>query len=373
MIITEIGPFPPYRGGIAQFSLRLHRALSASPLGPRLLPVTYRRLYPGVLFPGTSQRERGEGTDIGALPLIDSLLPWQWASTRRRLRRQAPDWFIVQWWHPFFAPALLASIPRGARCAAVCHNVMPHESFPLGRALARRFLGRMDLAVVHGAPSAEELGRLGGGPEVLRLFHPLYDQYLREGLDRDAARRRLGLDRFGPDARVVLFFGLVRPYKGVEDLLEAFPGMPDDTVLVVAGETYGDRRPLEEAAAAPETGGRLVWRDGFVPDDEVPLLFEAADVVCLPYRDATQSGVAQIALAFGRPLVLTRTGGLPELLEEGVTGTLAEPGDPASLRSALVAALRLSRTEGITLRIRRFAGRFSWSVYAGRLLEAMSR
>lgn len=367
MRLALAGPFPPWRGGIAQFTLRLEQALAGSVDTAR---ISFSRLYPGFLFPGTSQLEPGAVANLEAEVLLDSSNPLSWPGSARRTARLGARAVIAQYWHPFFAPSLALGLPppRALPRVAVCHNVLPHDRFPFAASLARAFLGSCGLLVVHGAPDADEARSVAPGARVLRLFHPVYDQYVRPDGSAAAARASLGLD---PDRRIVLFFGLVRPYKGLEDLLEAVAILGDGADLLVAGEAYSGREALHARMEKPDLAGRVRWIDRFIPDGEVDALFRAADVVALPYRSATQSGVAQIALAFRKPLVLTRTGGLPELVEEGRTGCLAEPGDPDSIAAALEAAFELAAEPGTARAVAETAARFGWDEYARRLLEAL--
>ncbi len=369
MRLALAGPFPPWRGGIAQFSLRLETALSAICETRR---VTYSYLYPPILFPGTSQLDPGATGSREDHKAADAFLhscnPLAWPGSARRIAAMSPDFTVAQYWHPFFAPALMHGLPRSVRRAAVCHNVMPHESFPLAGSLARRFLRSCGLLVVHSASDEEEAVRIAPGSRILRLFHPIYDQYVGPERSVKEARAELGLD---PDRRTVLFFGLIRPYKGLDDLLEAVAMLPDGIDLLVAGECYSGRERLLERLGREDLSGRVRWIEGFIPDSRVDAVFRSADAVALPYRSATQSGVAQIALSFRKPLVLTRTGGLPELVEEGRTGFLAEPCDPAGLASAVEKALSLAGDASSRTAIAGLARRFSWETYASSLLEAL--
>ncbi len=368
MHLALAGPYPPWRGGIAQFTMRLHDALSAR---AKVSRISYSRLYPRLLFPGSSQTDPGSTPVHEADVLLDSAMPLSWPRSRRRAAALGAEAALLEWWHPFFAPVLTAGMPpRGTlRRVAICHNVSPHEGFPLGERLTRSFLGSCSLLVVHSGPDEERAAWFSPGGRVLRLFHPVYDQYAHPFIERDEARSRLGI---APEERMLLYFGLVRPYKGLQDLLAAMPLLPPEVRLVAVGECYSGRRGIELGLSARGVAGRASWVDRFVGDDEVGLYFRAADAVVLPYRSASQSGVAQIAIAFGKPLVLTRTGGLPELVEEGVTGTLAEPGDPASLADAVSRCLAIAADPETPSRIGSLAARFGWEEYASRLLEALA-
>jgi glycosyltransferase involved in cell wall biosynthesis len=358
---------PPYRGGISEFSSRLAAQLFET--GCTVRGYSFSRLYPGPLFPGRTQYQAGSKPPVPVRRCIDSLWPGSWLRTSRSIRSFDPDFAVVAWWHPFFAPSLLGSLPRGLTAAFICHNVLPHDRFPMSGILSRRMLGRADLAVVHSSGDAETARRLRPQARVLQLFHPLYDQYLDGApAGRSEARRSLGLPESG---RLILFFGLVRPYKGLQDLIEATASLEGDTHLLVVGEPYGDPEPHRRALSRPELSGRARWIDRFVPDDEVGAYFRAADVVALPYREATQSGVGQIALAFRKVLAVTDAGGLPELVEPGVTGAVARPGDPDSLAAALRRSLELSEGSGTGEAVAGKAAEFGWDSYVSRLLEAL--
>ncbi len=363
MKICMLGPFPPLRGGIAQFSSRLARSVEQA--GHRVVRAGFRTLYPSLLFPGTTQFEPGpELPESGVLPLLRPSSPLTWPGALRSLSRAGCDACIVQWWHPFFAPCLKACTPRGIPAAVVCHNLEPHEGFPLGMRLTRSYLSGRILAV-HGEKDVEAAWSLGASG-VVRLFHPIYDQYLQNAPSREEARRTLG---FAPDRVVVLFFGLVRRYKGLDLLIRAMGMLPENTVLLAVGENYQSERELEKEAE--DLGERFVRHDRFVPDQEVGLYFRAADIVALPYRSATQSGVAQIALAFGKPMVVTDVGSLREVLEPGSTGELALTPEPACLAEALSRCAGLLGDPGLKNRVEAFSRRFSWEVYTEKLLEAL--
>lgn len=364
-----VGPFPPYRGGIAQFSGRLLETLRRTFPEDEFVPVSYRRLYPSLLFPGTSQYEPGSaGRPALSNALIDSCSPIAWIRARHHIENAGFDRLIVQWWHPFFAVSLSLSLPDRIPSAALCHNVVPHESFPLAGRLAKWFLSRMSLLVTHSGSDAREAEALKPNSRILRLYLPVYDQYVDPDVTREKAREKLG---YSESARLVLFFGLVRSYKGVQDLVRAMKLLPEDVLLLIVGESYSGRSEILDAVSSLGLSCRVRWIDRFVPDDEVPLYFSAADAVALPYRHATQSGVAQIALSFGRVLVLTDTGGLSELVDPGSTGFLAQPWCPAGLAESIASALELRKDPETSGRILRKADSFSWENYARKVMESL--
>ena len=352
MRILFQSPLPPFRGGIAQFGSRL--LLEMEELGADVLPVNFSRLYPHCLFPGKTQLEEGRTYPDGILHGYD---PVMWIRARRVLRNLKPDVVLTQWWHPFFAPCFLAGAPGGIPSAAICHNIVPHESVPLAKTLSKKFLKKQKLLAVHSKPAADNARLLG--PSVLQLFHPVYDQYLDTGLPRAEARKELGLEE---KHTALLFFGLVREYKGFDILIEACDSLPENYRIIAAGENYTGKDYSSE---------RLAWENSFIPDSRVGTWFNAADIVVLPYREASQSGIAQIALAFGKPMVATPVGGLPETIEEGRTGTIAADSSPEALAAAIEKCARFALEEKTAKAVKAKAAEFSWKVYASRLLEAL--
>ncbi len=342
MRLVSVGPAPPWRGGIAQYHWALAQALEET--GHDLKVLNFRRLYPQLLFPGTSPLDVGNG----ALPplgeqLLDPVLPWTWSRTGRVARAAAPEAVIFHWWHPFFALAYLGvmnRLPAEVPVGAVVHNVAPHEQMPGGRFLGLRFLRRCDFLVTGGQALAEVLQRLCPGARVSVVPHPPYIlPHTRELPARDEARRNLGLP---PEGAVFLFFGLVRPYKGLDVLLEALDLLPEDIpwTCVVAGEFYEPAEPFRRRLRELGLEDRVRLEDRYIPNAEVADYFAAADLVVLPYRQATQSGVAALARALRRPVLSTRCGAITETVREGIDGWLVEPGDPVALagRMGLVVA-----------------------------------
>jgi len=353
MKIVLLSPLPPYRGGIAQFGNMLLSALRKENYD--VSGINYSHLYPNFLFPGKTQFEDGHNHTDG---LLHSYLPFSWRKTRQEIRNMKPDLIISQWWHPFFAPCLTAVNPGGIRSVAVCHNIIPHESFPLAGVLSRRFFRKQDFLAVHSKQA--EVQAMATGRKVIRLFHPIYDQYLRTGLSREKARKKLGLN---PRQKALLFFGLVRNYKGLDILLEACELLPEEFRVIAAGENYTGRN---------FTSARLLWENSFIPDCDVGTWFNAADIVVLPYRRATQSGIAQIALAFRKPMVVTDKGGLAETVDPGRTGIVADQTTAESLARAIMECSALTGKEITTERITMKASEFSWTTYTHKLLETIS-
>ncbi|MDE2996386.1 MAG: glycosyltransferase [Bacteroidota bacterium] len=328
-----VGPYPPFRGGIAQFTERFHRALEQS--GQPAIGVSFRRLYPSILFPGKSQLDGGAAVRIEAPCLLDSIGPLSWRKTASALQQRRVREVVFMHWMPFFAPAY-ASVARrladaGIASSAIVHNATPHERQPFSAPLSRRFLTRCTRVVALSETVRRDLAAIGIREGVDVRHHPTYDQF-GDGMDRMKACEQLGLP---PDRRVMLFFGLVRHYKGVDILVDALSRMQSDALLIVAGEWYEDRAKVDAMIRAQGLADRVRLVDRYIPDPEVGAYFSAADVVVQPYRHATQSGVVQTAFHFGCPVVVSGVGGLPEMVEHGTEGLVVAPEDPEALAAAL--------------------------------------
>ena len=373
MKVALLGPTHPYRGGIAHYTTLLARAFAAR---HDVAMISFTRLYPGFLFPGATQFDASADAIAPPVPadrVVDSLLPWTWLRAGQRIRALAADLLIVPWWHPFFGPSLgtaaRAARPRGApgpRRVFLCHNVEPHEAAPGMRALAAYGLGAADGFLVHARSEAKRLLRYAGGRPVRVHPHPSYEVFHAAAPDRE--RARAALEARG---RTILFFGYVRPYKGLADLLAALALARPDAwdLLYVVGEFYEPRERYAEALAHPALRGKVRVVDRYVANEEVAAYVAAADVVALPYREATGSGIAQVAFGGGTPVIATRTGGLEEVVEEGVTGLLVPPGDPRALARAIERYFDENLAPRLREGVARARGRFTWEALVDALIE----
>ena len=353
-----IGPYPPFRGGIAQFTERFHKAMHEA--GEPVIGLSFRRLYPQFLFPGSSQLQDSSDPLFDAAPVVDSVGPWTWARAANRLMDAGADHAVFMHWMPFFAPAY-ASIAarlqeRGIRCSAIVHNAVPHEKQPLASTLTRRFVRQCDHIVALSETVRRDLTAMGVEVDMEVRPHPTYDQF-GPVVDRSEARKALGLD---PDAVILLFFGLVRPYKGIDILLQAMGRANAQPHLLIAGEWYQSREEAEKQISSPELASRVHFEDRYIEDERVALYFLAADAVVQPYRSATQSGVVQTAFHFGRPVLVTGVGGLPEVVRHEEDALVVAPEDP----DALARAIERIMDDGFRTRLTEGAAharnRFTW-------------
>ncbi|MGH8223399.1 MAG: glycosyltransferase [Woeseiaceae bacterium] len=362
--IAVIGVSHPYRGGIAHYSTLFVRTLRQK---HRVSFINFTRQYPKLLFPGKTQ------LDDSSEPMlepnercVDSLNPVSWLRTAAMLNQRAPDLIVIQWWHPFFAPAFGTIVRRlnpalRSRVVFLCHNVLPHEASPMQKALTRFAFGDARYFIVHSEEDSRRLQALRPAAIIAKGHHPTYAE-LGTGKPhtKQEARRALGISE---ERKTLLFFGLIRPYKGLRHLIEAMRRVSAelDCQLVVAGEFYEDKRPYLELIEKLALGQKIHVVDRYIPNEDVALFFTAADVVVLPYVSATQSGIVQIAFGLERPVISTNVGGLPEAVDHGKTGLLVEPQDPERLAAAILEYFRLEMEPRFAAEIRRQKGRFDWS------------
>jgi glycosyltransferase involved in cell wall biosynthesis len=299
--------------------------------------VSFTLQYPGFLFPGTTQLAEGDQIPEGitVTPLINSIEPFSWFKAAKYISKKQPSLVIIRYWLPFMAPCLgtiARSIKKkipGVRILAIADNVIPHENRPGDKTLTNYFVKAIDSFVVMSRSVMEDLKLFDNKKPVIMQPHPVYDIF-GEVSDKSTSRTTLGL----PDGNLVLFFGFIRYYKGLDLLLQA---MADEKVraqnirLVVAGEFYDDKKPYLDLIQKLQLNDRVILHDHYIAKNMVRHYFSAADLVVQPYRDATQSGVTQIAYHFGKPMVVTNVGGLPEIVPDGKAGML-----PKSMRILLL-------------------------------------
>jgi glycosyltransferase involved in cell wall biosynthesis len=338
--VILVGPERGARGGIAQFNSPLADALTAR--GARVGMLSFTKMYPGWTRPGRQGKApnaQGRIDDIERALLVP-WLPWTWATGARAIRRARPDIVAFQWWHPMFAPCYvtlaIAAASVGAEVTFVCHNAEPHERFPLSGVLTRAALGRSAALLVLSQGVGDTLAQRFPKRQITCLGLPPFTDFGRSDPVTEAQWRRR-IDAGG--RRIILFFGNVRSYKGLQDLIAAFPAVREEVpaVLVIAGTFLESRMEYEEQINRLAIGSDVRLFADYVPDPEVAALFSIADLVVLPYRSGSQSGIVPQAAHFGTPVVVTSVGSIAD----GVAPTnVAPPANPEALARVVVLALQ---------------------------------
>ncbi len=369
MKIVIVGTASPLRGGIAHFVSLLYTHLSVR---HDVEVVTFSRQYPSFLFPGKSQEEQGD--DAHAIPteqLVDSVNPLTWYAAARAIIRKKPDLLIFKYWLPFFGPcfgtiARLVKRATHARVLFICDNIIPHEHRPGDRLFTRYAFGPVDHFIVQSAAVERELKAFLPGADFAFVPHPVYEIF-GAAMPKEEARRRLELGA----ERVILFFGYVRKYKGLQTLLDAMPAIlrQKPVTLLAVGEFYDSEQPYREKIAQLGIDGSVRVHSDYVPNDAVATYFSAADVVVLPYLSATQSGIVQIAYQFDKPVIATDVGGLAEVVRDGMTGFIVPPNAPEALAQAVIRFYDEAKEEPFVQAVREEKKKYSWDA----LVQAIER
>jgi glycosyltransferase involved in cell wall biosynthesis len=337
MHLALVGPTYPFRGGIAHYTTMLAQNLQIH--GHQVDLCSFQSGYLRAWYPGQTDRDPStQPLRAAAQYLLHPLRPWTWLSTARWIAARKPDLAVIEWWVPFWAPPLLclavALRRSGVPVVMDCQNVLPHERHPFDQALTALTLRQANVCLVYSPAHRAELAAVVPGMPVALVPFPAYTALARTVPDRAAARKTLAL----PDGPLALFFGFVRPYKGLPVLIEAFARAVQQVPLhlVIAGEFWDDPATYLQQLAAHHLETHTTVVNRYLPDDELALYLAAADVIVMPYLAPVQSGVLALAQAFYRPVIASQVGGLQEGIRPEQTGLLVPPNDPAALAQALV-------------------------------------
>lgn len=324
--IIIIGPAHPLRGGLASFNERL--ATEFQMQGHKVSIYTFSLQYPGFLFPGTSQLSSEPAPDgLKIHVTINSVNPLNWIMVGNRISKEEPDLILVRYWLPFMGPCLgtiLRIVKKNHHTKLVClaDNIIPHEKRFGDIVFTKYFIKPVDAFITMSEKVLADLKLFAPSKPVTFVAHPLYDNFGGK-VDRSEARERLQIDK---DARIILFFGFIRKYKGLDILLDAMKVLQSSNIkLLVAGEFYEDRKLYDDQIRTLGIENSLILRTAFIPDSEVKYYLCAANVVVQPYRNATQSGVTPLAYHFEIPMIVTNVGGLPAMVPDDKAGLVAEP------------------------------------------------
>lgn len=365
--IVLLSPAHPLRGGIAASSERLAQALQAA--GHDVVIYSFSLQYPAFLFPGKTQfTDDPAPENLRIKTRLNSVNPLNWLMVGRQIARENPDQIIVRFWLPFMGPCLGTVlrvarffVRQSCRVTALVDNIIPHEKRFGDRPFAQWFLNACDDFVVMSKSVGEEIKTFLAAAEVRFSPHPIYDTY-GEAMEKTEARQQLKAPETAP---LLLFFGFIRKYKGLDLLLESLALTPSVHALV-AGECYDDWDFYQKIIDDHGLSERVhLFRD-FIPADQVRVFFSAADLVVQPYRTATQSGISQIAYHFEKPMLVTNVGGLPEIVTQGVSGYVVAPNAEA-IASAVQDFFEHHRESSMQEGVKAEKKRFSWETLVDNL------
>lgn len=336
--VIIIGPAYPLRGGLATFNQRLAKEFLDEDYDCSIYSFSLQ--YPSFLFPGTTQfssEPPPEGLKI--ISKINSINPLSWITVGNELKKLKPDIIVVRYWLPFMGPALgkilrIVHKNNHTKIIAITDNILPHEKRPGDISFTKYFLKSPDAFITMSEKVMHDLRQFEKTKPAKQVLHPLYDNF-GEIISKQEARAHLHLNQ---NETIILFFGFIRKYKGLDILLEA---MADERIrssnikLLIAGEFYGDEKPYKELIDKLHISGSLILKTNFISDSEVKYYLCAADAVVQPYRNATQSGVTPLAYHYEKPMIVSNVGGLPTLVPHEKVGLVAEP-DPTSIADAIL-------------------------------------
>jgi glycosyltransferase involved in cell wall biosynthesis len=325
--IVFLGPSYPYRGGIASFTERLAREFQSS--GFNCLLYTFSLQYPSFLFPGKTQYSKeARPADLKIKETVNSINPLNWFSVGSELKKLSPDFIIVRYWLPFMAPSfgtILRIVRQNKHTKVICiaDNIIPHERRLGDKLLTSYFNKAVDGYIVMSEQVQQDITTLGIKKPIQLLHHPLFDHF-GDPVERNTARKELGIDHQGG---LILFFGFIRNYKGLDLLLEAMadPRIKESEYkLVIAGEFYEDPVKYTNLINSYELDDQVILFNEFIPENKIRYFFSAADVLVQPYRHATQSGVTPLSMHFELPMIVTDAGGLKEMVIDKITGLIVK-------------------------------------------------
>ncbi|MCZ2393863.1 MAG: glycosyltransferase family 4 protein [Chitinophagales bacterium] len=332
MKVAILGTAYPFRGGLAAYNERMAKEMLAQ--GDQVKIYTFSLQYPAFLFPGTSQYSSLPAPkDLDIEVCVNSINPFNWIKTGLKIRKWKPDILIVKFWLPFMAPCLgtickIVRTNKHTKVIAVLDNIIPHEHRIGDKLFTQYFVNSVDGFIAMSNSVYNDINYFDNKKQRLLYPHPLYDNY-GSIIDKSEAKKQLGLDIH---TNYLLFFGLIRDYKGLDILLKAFALLKNklsNTKLIIAGDYYANKEEYEQLFDTLKIKQDLELHTQFIPDDEVNKFFCAADVVVQPYKTATQSGVTQICYHFNKPMIVTNVGGLPEIVPHNKVGLVVEPNEIA--------------------------------------------
>jgi len=334
--IILIGPAYPYRGGNALFVTHTYESLKNN-FDVKIY--NYKLLYPSFLFPGTTQFDKSK-EQVFKVPserVVNSINPFNWFKVADLLKKENADLVVFDWWHPFFgfchgAISFLIRKKYRNKILFITENVVSHEANAVDKFLTKIGLSSASKFLALSGIVEKEVQQFSKGKKVYRSELPVYDCYKQnEEANIKKLKQDLGFDE---NSLVLLFFGYVRKYKGLDILIEAFPKILSaipNTKLLIVGEFYDNPSEYFELIRKLKIEDRVKVINQFVANEEVGKYYQAADLVILPYRSATQSGILNIAYGFSKPVIVTDVGGLAEFVDESKTGFVVEPNSPDAI------------------------------------------
>ena len=367
MKIAILSSFYPYRGGIAQFNANLYNELRKT---HSVNAYNFKRQYPTILFPGKTQlvQETDSAIKVESVPILDSANPISYITSAKIIRNWNPDLLLMRYWMSYFAPSqgyVGRNQNSGTKVISILDNVIPHEERFFDKPFTKYYLNSNDGFIVLSDAVRDQLLKFKPNAKFLNTPHPVYNHFGNK-IERELALSKLKIDS---RKKVILFFGLIREYKGLDILIDAFSKLDNSYHLIIAGEAYGSFDLYETLINNSPLKENISLFNKYISDDEVPLFFSASDVCVLPYRSATQSGISAVSSHFELPLITTNVGGLKESIEKPGTGIVVDRPDSELIAKAIKSYFDDSLKDLLKTNIYRENQILSWENFANKLLN----
>jgi len=368
--ISFISVFPPYRGGISNHSNLILNELKNN---NDIHIVNFKKLYPSIFFPGKSQYD--DKCTIGHRSL-SSTNPITWMKVVSDIKSNDSELLIIKFWHPFFIPCyryIAKKIKKTTNCKVIIiyDNIFPHESFPFVKFLLKRFLVYADAHIVQSAKVERELKQILSNPIYDKVFHPIYDNY-SDSIDKEDAKLELKIQ----DSNIILFFGLIRKYKGLDLLISSMEKVFEKNSkikLLIAGECYGEKKKYISLIEKSKYSNRIYWVEEYIKDSEVNLYFSASDVVVLPYISASQSGIIPLAYNYNKPVIVSNLEGLAEVVNIGKTGYVFNSKSKNDLSIKILDFFDSYDEKFYVKNIKEYKNNFKWSNFVKATLNLINK
>ena len=373
--IIIIGPAHPLRGGLASYDERLAKQFIDEGFDTTIYTFSYQ--YPGFLFPGTTQlSSEAAPKNIPIEIKVNSVNPFNWIAVGNELKKLQPDYIVVRYWLPFMGPCLgtiLRRVKKNKHTKVICiaDNIFPHEKRPGDKIFTKYFLKPVDGFITMSQKVLQDLKEYIKNKPAQFVPHPLYDNF-GEIISKEEARKKLGINK---DEKLILFFGFIRKYKGLDILLNAMKILKsennsDNLKLLIAGEFYEDEKNYAGLLSDPQIKDNLILHTSFISVSEVKYYFCAADCVVQPYRNATQSGVTPLAYHFEKPMIVTNVGGLPSLVPDKKVGLIASP-NAENIAQKIIEYFKLGENYFLP-HLREEKKKYSWKMMTDAIINVVS-
>ena len=368
--IFIIGPAYPLRGGPAQFNENLCAELIKAGHDARI--ISYSLQYPNFLFPGSSQFETSGTAPAGIriYTLINTVNPFSWLRVARFIRKERPGFILFRYWLPFFGPCLgtIGRLVRSrTKVLALTDNVIPHEKRFGDRPFTRYFVNSCQGFIAMSKSVLSDISKFSETPHKAYSPHPMYETY-GSAVSMEEARQKLAI---APGDRVILFFGLIRHYKGLDILIEAM-GHPEikkqNIKLLIAGEFYEDKAPYLELIQKHSLQNQVILHDKFIANEDVRYYFCACNLVAQTYRNATNSGVTMVGYFYEKPMLVTNVGGLAEIVPDGKCGYVADLSVP-EISKKIIAYFSGNKEVEFIINVTLEKKKYEWPAFIHNLLN----